>query len=160
MRPEQVTDFKRELASLSDTSEGEELLERVESLFERYALAADVWRLEQRHRRKCKAPVVPIATNSSPTSLRTSGYKTYSGGTAYLLSGGSVNVGWCPEFNALLYRWESWTEEDTYLRIPGGRSLHIDFLTPGMLVAFLNDYGLHYVFTEEELGDDEVPSGG
>ncbi|MCA1618051.1 MAG: hypothetical protein LC795_01805 [Acidobacteria bacterium] len=141
MRPEQLEDFKRELAALPGELGRDEVIARVESLYERYELPDYVLRTDGQ-RRRCKAPVLPIASSAPSSELHASRYKTYTGGTAYLLSGASIKVGWCPEVNALLCHWESWTEEDSYLRIPGGGGLYINYLSPLALASLLLERGL------------------
>jgi hypothetical protein len=122
------------------------------SLFEKYDLPTDP-DVSESARRRCTTPPVPIFS-SYDSGLRASGHKTYTGRTAYLLSGGSLDLGWCPALNVLVFRRESWTEEDTYLRIPGGRSLSIETVSARRLVDILSIYRdrLGIVIDEDEGG--------
>ena len=161
MKPEQVTNFKCELATLGGTWAEEDLLAWVNSLFVRYDLPLES-NLSERERRHCTTPPVPIYTSVGVrSSLQPSGYKTYTGNTAYLLSGGSVELGWCPTQNVLLLRSESWTEEDTYLRIPGSHSVYIDVVWASQFVGILYDYSPRWalVWTPEERAELESAAG-
>ena len=151
MKPEQVTDFKRELASLSGTTwEPEDLRGWLEDLFKRYDLPTTTIPGFERKRRRCTTPPVPIYS-SSGSGLIASGHKTYTGNTAYLLSSSSKDMGWCPMLNVLLLRSESWTEEDTYLRIPGGRSLYIEQVSVWEMTDQLYSGRMQIVWMDDEL---------
>jgi hypothetical protein len=154
MKPEQLTDFKRELASVKGECEPNDLYAWAENLFKRYELAGPS-SVTQRMRRHCQDEPVPIAS-SHDSGLRASGYLTYTGNPAYLYSSSSINVGWCPTLNVLLYRWESWTNEDTYLRIPGSSSLRIKVMSAYDLADRLYWSSLNIIFTPDELDDSDA----
>lgn len=154
MKPEQLTDFKRELASVKGDGERNDLYSWAEGLFKRYELA-EPSSVTDRMRRHCTDEPIPIAS-SHHSGLRKSGYLTYTGNPAFLFSSSSINVGWCPTLNVLLYRWESWTNEDTYLRIPESSSLRIEIMSAYDLADRLYWSGLNIIFTPDELDDADV----
>lgn len=78
MRPEQVTDFKREIAALGDTGEMADLVLQLEELFEKYDLPVAP-EISDRKRRRCKTEPLPIFTSQEGSTLRASRYKTLHG---------------------------------------------------------------------------------
>lgn len=154
MKPEQLTDFKRELASIKGDGEPDDLHAWAEDLFKRYELA-EPSSVTDRMRRHCTDEPVPIAISHN-SGLRQSGHLTYSGNPAFLFSSSSINLGWCPTLNVLIYRWESWTNEDTYLRIRGSSSLRIEILSALDLADKLYWSNLNIFFTPDELDDSDA----
>lgn len=157
MGPEQVTDFKREIAALDDTSELEDLVARVKELFKKYDLPLAP-EISDRQRRRCQTTPVPIFTSLESSALRASRYKTYTGRTAYLLSGGSLNIGWCATLNVLVLRSMSWSAGDNYLRIPESSSTYIRVLSAYEFASYMLNYSrrLNIIWMEGELDGSQT----
>jgi SAM-dependent methyltransferase len=148
LKPEQLTEFKRDLERLLSVRPRTRLVRGVAELFERYELVATIKR-----RRGCQTPPVPLASSEARADYYLSGHRTYTGRPLWLGGGGTKDLGWCPTLNALVWRHTWYSSGDNYHRIREESGGSVKVQTPGRLVETLACYrrDLRICWTPEEV---------
>jgi SAM-dependent methyltransferase len=149
LRPEQLTEFKRDLEELLSARTRARLAAGVAHLFEKYELAATI-----RRRRGCQTPPVPPASDGAPPRDFLSGHLSYTGKRLWLISGGSIDLGWCPTLNALVWKSTWWSSGDNYHRVREESGGSVKVQTPERFLQNLVDSRQHLrvCWTREQLG--------
>jgi hypothetical protein len=132
MRYEELPAFRAALAEIRSLP-GDARAPALADLFRRHAFASRTTEVRSRKRR-CRVPALTLADLSrSQGEARVEGYVR----AAWVPSGGSREIVWCPALNTLILEDISWTGEDTYLRIRSQKVSRYSLLDEAEAVALV-----------------------